>query len=277
MAFTHATETAFQKGQLGIEANWGVAVPATVALGSLMLTPSIKRTENKFTPRGILLPGIQSIGREHTEIAIEGQASFEDLAYFLKDVVSDAQTDPLSYTVEAGGLQIPGAVVTGITLRGNRDVIDVTGLMIGKKGTVAAPTGGLVAPTQTPILAPPVVITIGGVRLAKCFEWELAISDLWGGETYIGDSTLAVIMQKTITATCRFKCEADETNLALLEETDTQAITISSENGAKKLTIAFDAKFGEPGTFSDEGGIYAIDLNATIMNRPTKAIEVTFS
>jgi hypothetical protein len=277
MTFTHVTETAFQKGQLGVESTWGVAVPATIALGSIMLTPSIKRTENKFTPRGILLPAIQSIGREHTEISIEGQASFEDLVYFLKDVVSDAQADPLSYTVEAGGLQVPGAVVTSITLKGNRDVIDVTGSMLGKKGVVQTPTAGLVVPTQTPILASPVVITIGGVQLAKCFEWEIAISDMWGGETYIGDSTLAAIMQKSMTATCRLKCEADETNLAFLSETEVQTIAISSANGSQSMAITFDAKFGEPGTFSDEGGIFSIDLNATIMNKATKAIAVTFA
>jgi hypothetical protein len=238
------------------------------------INPAIKRTENKFTPKGVLLPTVQSIGRETTDLTFNGQATFQDLQYFLKDVVSDAQTDPLSYTVEAGGLQIPGAVVTGITLSGDRDVINVNGTMIGKKATVATPTAGLVVATQVPILAPPVTISIGGTNIAKFFSWELSLSDMWGGATYIGSDTYGAIMQKAINGMFKVKFEADETNMAWLEETDTKEVIIQSVNGANSLTITFDAKFGEPGSFSDEEGIYAIELNMSLMNKSPKAVEV---
>ncbi len=276
MSFTHVTETAFQKTQLGVETSWGTGVPATIQLGSLMLTPQIRRIENVFTPRGIMLPGIQSIGREYTELALEGQASFEDLAYFLADFVSDSQTDPLSYTIESGGLQVPGAVVTAIALDADRDKINVTGNMLGKKGVVQAASGGLSPLTQTPILASPVAITFDSVTVENIFGWNFSLADMWGIAHYVGDSEPGAIMQKAAKGTFGVLLEADDTNMAYLAETGTIAVEISSANGANSLTLAFDAKLGEPDRYSDQEGIWAIKLNMTIMNKATKAVDITF-
>ncbi len=281
MPFTHEVETAFQKGQLGIEVAYGTGVAATIALGSVTLTPQIRKTTNKFTPNGVLLPTVLGTGRQYTEISFEGQATYEEVGYFLKDVVSDAQIDPLTlqmvYTVEAGGLQIPGSIVSAVTLRGNRDEVALSGTMLGKAPTVQAPTAALAIPTQTPIDPAGVVITVDGSVLSKAFEWELAINDMWGGATFIGSATFASILQKAIDASFRVKVESDASGLALLSEESVVACSIVCTTGAKVLTIEFDAKVGEPGPFSDEEGIYAIEHNLTVMNKATSAISVTIA
>jgi hypothetical protein len=277
MPFTHATETAFMKGGLAIETVYGTAVDATVGLGAVTITPAIKRTTNKFSALGILLPAVQSIGREHTEISFEGKATYQDLPYFVYDVVSDSQIDPITlqrvYTVESAGLQIPGAIITGWTLHGNRDEITLSGSMIGKKAVVHASSAPAVA-AQTAISASEIAISVGGA-VANLFEWDLSVSDMWGGATYIGDSEFATIMQKQITGAFKFKVEADTTGLAFLSVGTLVACTITATEGAHSLTITFNAMVGEPGSFSDEEGIYAIEHNLTVMNTATTAIDVT--
>jgi hypothetical protein len=278
MAFEHATETAFQKGQLGIETDWGVPVAASIALGCINIDPAMLMATNTFTPKGITLPGISSIGMEETDLTFNGQPSYEDLQYFLKDFVSDAQTDPLSYTVESGGLQVPGAVVTDITLKGDMKVIEVSGKMKGKKATVAVPTSGLVVATQTPLLAPPVEIELDGTPLAKCFAWELSLANMWGGAGYIGDDTLGTIMQKAATGKFSVMVEADAVNMALLENRDTIEFTVLIPNAlTHALLLTFDAKIAQPDPQSDNDGIYAIRLNYDIMNKATKAVAVDFT
>lgn len=278
MTFVHEVETAFQKGQLGIETDYGIAVPATIALGSVTLTPAMKRTVNKFTPRGRLLPTVQTTGREYTEIGFEGQATYEELGYFVKSVVSDDQIDPLThemvYTVEAGGLKIPGSIVSAWTLKGTRDEVTISGSMLGKKWTVAEPTVDIAIPDQTPVTAASAVITIDGTRLDKVFDWEIALSDIWGGATFIGSSTFANILQKAITATMKVKVESDAAGLALLEVGDQVPVSIGCSDGARSVAISAVAKVGEPGTFSDEEGVYAIEHNLNLMNDDTEAISV---
>jgi hypothetical protein len=278
MAFTHATETAFQKGQLGVEVDWGTAVPATIALGSINIDPAMLMETNTFTPKGITLPGVASIGMEETDLTFNGQPSYEDLQYFLADFISDAQTDPLAYTVEAGGLQVPGAVVTDITLKGDMKVVEVSGKMKGKKATVAVATPGLVVATQTPLLAPPVEIEIAATPLTKAFAWEFSLANMWGGKGYIGDDTLGTIMQKAATGKFSVLVEADDTNMALLNNRDTQEITVLIPNGlTHSLLLTFDAKIAQPDPQSDNDGIYAIRLNYNIMNKATKAVEIAFT
>ncbi|MEN6583056.1 MAG: hypothetical protein ABFD54_11450 [Armatimonadota bacterium] len=283
MAFVHEVETAFQKGQLGVETAYGTAVAATIALGSVTLTPSLKKTVNKFTPRGVLLPTVQTTGVESTEVGFDGIATYEDIAYFVKAIKSDAQVDPLTgqliYTVEAGGLQIPGCIVTGWTLKGNRDEVTLSGTMLGKKGIIAAPTAALTPATQTPISAAGVAIKINSVTYTKIFEWELALSELWGGVTFVGSSQFANVLQKAITGTFKIKTENDSGTApsaqALLELGSTVPVEIKATTGAKVLTIGFDAQVGEPGSFSDEEGVYAIEHNFNIMNKATTAVSVS--
>jgi hypothetical protein len=275
MAFTHEVETAFRKGQLGIQTEYATPVAATIALGSVSLNPQIKRFTKKFTPKGRLLPTVLKRGVKYTEIGFDGEGTYEDIGYFLKDVVSDAQATPVIYTAEAGGLQIGGAIVSAITLKGNKDDVTVSGTMLGREGTVAAPTGGLTIPEQTPILATGVVITIDSAEMTKVFDWELSLADIWGAVAFVGDTTFVNALQKQINATFKVKVESDSDGLGLLSTDDVVACSIVATTGAKVLTIAFDAKVGEPGPFSDEDGIYAIEHNLTIMDKATKAISVT--
>lgn len=275
MPFTHETETQFQKSQLGVESTWGTGVAATIALGSVTINPSWKKDSRNFASRGYLLPTVFVRGKEHTELSFEGESTFAEIGYFVKDVVSDAQAAPTAYTVEAGGLQVAGCVVTGWTLKGTRDAIALSGSMIGKAASVAAPTGALTPAAQVPLPATGVVIKFANTTLTKWFEWEVSVSDMWGGAAFGGDTTFQNVLQKAINGTFKLKWEANSTNMAFMDDTDTKTVTITITSGAKSVTLVFDIQVGEPSSYSDEEGIYAIELNGQIMNKATKAISVT--
>ena len=276
----HATETAFMKSQLGVESAWGNAVDSTIPLGSVTLTPSIKRVTNVFTARGILLPAVMSIGREHTEVAFDGKATYQEMGYFIEDVVSDAANPAVtSYSVEAGGLQIPGCVVTGWTLKGNRDEVTLSGSMLGQVHAVHAATPLGAPGEQIPVSAAAVLLSVDGA-VNHAFEWELAVSDMWGGAAFIGDTTFHTMMQKTIGATFKFKVEAAAAGLAYLTTTPGEqvacSISTSADNGCS-MEFLFNAIVGEPDTFSDEDGVYIIGHNLTVMNDDTAAIATTIT
>jgi hypothetical protein len=220
-------------------------------------------------------------GREWTEVAFDGKATHTDFGLLVADVVSDAQVDPVTatnvYTVEAGGLQISGGIVTDWTLKGNRDEVTLSGKMVGKKATIAAPTSGLSPATQVPCLGPGVGITIDSVPITKMFEWTVSVANMWGGAFFVGNSGLANILQKAIDA--KFSCKMENASQAATilgyGSGVQKAVVITITNGAKIITLTFNAVFGEPGSFSDEEGIYAIELNGTIMNTATHGIHVT--
>lgn len=279
MPFTHEPESAFRKGQIGIESIYGTGVDASVALGSVTLTPSPMKTTNLFTPRGVLLPTVQTTGEESTEVSFDGIATFSDIGYFIKDIVSDAQVDPITasmvYTVEAGGLKIPGCVVTDWTLKGNKNEVTLSGKMIGKKGEVAAPTAALTPAAQVPLLAAGAVITINSVVQAKVFEWELAVSGMWGGATYVGSAEFVNILQKAFQGTFKIKQAFDSQSQAVMAIGSEVACSVVVTAGGRSVTIAFQACVGQPDTLSDEDGIYAITNNLNIMSKSTTAIDVT--
>ncbi len=279
MPFTHEVESAFQIAQLGVESTWGTGVAATVALGSVSITPALKKVSNRFTPRGVLLPTVVATGREHTELSFEGQATFTEIAQtfagrLIDDVVSDAQADPRSYTVEVGGLQVPGCVVTGWNLKGNRDEITVGGTLLGKKAVVQAKTGGLTPATQNPIPAGVVTITIGGTVFSKAFEWSLEVANLWAMAFFIGSTQPANALQTAIDGTFSFKVEADAAGLAPVAYTGTKTCVIAATSGGSSFSATFDAVFEEPDAMSDEDGIYAIGYKAALVNKATKAIDI---
>jgi len=276
MAFTHETESAFQKGQISAaETTWGTAVTPTIEISSVTLNPAIKRATNKFTARGNLLPTVRTLGREWTEIGFEGMATYQELGYFVGSIDGDTQIDPTSRTVQAGGLRMTGCVVTGFTLKGNRDEVTLSGSMIGKKGAVTSPAS-LSPIAQEPLTAANAVITVNSVTLDKVFEWELAVSDLWGAAFFVGDSEPANVLQKAISASFKLKAEWDSQSQTILGYGNaTEAVTVTITDGSKSVAISFDAAFGEPEQFSDEDGVYAIGLNADVMNDTTTAITIT--
>lgn len=70
-----------QVAQIGPEVTPGTAVAATKRLGSLRLTPSVNAEVEPFTPSGLKFPALQTLNREWTDVALEGQPTYEEVIY----------------------------------------------------------------------------------------------------------------------------------------------------------------------------------------------------
>jgi hypothetical protein len=277
MPYTPPTTTQFQKCQLFTETTWGTPVTTSpYLLSATTLTPTVKTASQAFTPLGVTLPTFVSYGQKYTEIKFEGDATYTEIGKFVGSVKSDGASTLAPYTVEAGGLQIPGCAVTGWTLKGDTNSIKLSGTMMGKYPNVAAATSGGSQLAQTPMLADQVAITFGGTTVTGIFDWELSVDKLWDLVYFVGDNAPGGMVQRAAEASFNISFESNATNLAYLEDMETTtAIVVTITDGATNTkTFTFDAKLDEPQAFKDNQGVYGYGLKCHILNKATAAIAV---
>lgn len=276
MAYTHEKESQFMDSQIGVEATYGTAVAATIKLQSVSIVPSLKRQFSKFKAKGQLLPSVGLPGTKHAEHSFDGMATFEEVGYFVSDVVSDAQTTPTTYTIEHGGMVFPGAIVSAWKLDGTQDAINLSGTILSKDKNGTSTHTTLSGVDQSPIPGIGTVITIGGTTMTRWFDWSVDVSDIWK-LVFAGGLEGPVNICQGDNMTANFSCtlEADTAGMAVLDLTGRQAVTIVATSGTKSLTLAFDVIFEEPESFKDNDGVYAIGVKGEIYNDTTTAINVT--
>lgn len=276
MPFTHEQESQFKDTQIGAESTYGTAVPATVKLQSVTVNPALKRQFSKFKAKGLLLPTVGLPGTKWAEHSFEGMATFEELAYFVSDVVSDAQVAPVSYTIEHGGMVFPGAVVSAWNLSGDQDQVTLSGTMISKNKNSSTTHTTLASVDQNPVPGIGTAITINGVTQTRWFNWSVDVSDIWKF-VFAGGNSEPINVAQGDNMVANFACllEADTAGMTVVDLTGRQAVTIVMTSGSMSVTLAFDVIFEEPDQFSDQDGVYAIGVKGEIYNDATVALNVT--
>ena len=276
MSFTHEVESQFQDTQIGAESAWGTAVPATVKLQSVTVAPALKRTFSTFKAKGLLLPTVGLPGTRHAEHSFDGMATFQEIAYFVSDVVSDAQVTPTSYTIEHGGEVYPGAVVSAWKLDGNQDAVMLSGTLISKDKNGLTTHTTLSSVDQVPVPGIGTTISIGGVSQTRWFNWSVDVSDIWK-LVFSGGNAEPVNIAQGDAMTANFTCllENNAAGKAVLALTGRQAVVIVMTSGGMSVTLAFDVIFEEPDQFSDVDGVYAVGVKGQIYNDATVALDVT--
>ena len=295
MAFSHTTETVFQRPQLGVETSWGTDAAATIALYATRATLSRKVTMNRFRATGYTFPVASAGGREWSEIALEtipgyssnGDATHVggDLDYFISSINGDtAVAAPVSYTVETGGQQVTGAIVKGWEISGNNDSCVVNTSMIGKKAETATATGALSPTVNTAFPPSAVTLTVAGGPISNWISYRISVDNIWGVCHFLGDNDVANILQPGDTVgDFEYTVEADSDGLTPLGYVDAGAKTIvwKLETGTTPtkytLQLTFDVNYEEPTEFHDEGGVYAITHKAAIVWKTTNVITVVKS
>jgi hypothetical protein len=268
--------SAYQKVQYIVEANWGAGGTPTTELGSLDANPTVKLGAQKFTGRGFVLPSAVSTGKEEISVPWSGPGTYEEFCAFIKSVVSDAQLAAVpSYSLQAGGLLIAGAVVDSWKVDGDPSGVKIDGTLFGKSYAVTSPAALSSPGTLTPILNKHVTIEIGTYTVVNAFKWGMSVAGLWGPNFFVGAATPGGVCQKLVDASFNISFEASSANLALLTEDEEQAVTITMSDGTDTITIEFNAVREEPEAFADNDGVYGYGIKYAIMNADTTAITVT--
>jgi hypothetical protein len=262
---------------LGIEATWGTEVDATIALGSTTITPTPFIQTKQFTPRGRRMMTVNALSREYSTLAFDGVATYTELGYLLKPVVSDVFGDAVAYTVECGDtLTIPGVVVDSWSLKTTNTDCSFSGAMIGKKGTVKTGTISLAPAAQLPILPSQWTVAMAAVTTLKWFDWELSASGLWSPAFYKGMTDLSNIVHSAIEVVFKISVEADTAGLAQLAiRTPITTTLTATGSGTASVILVFDAVLTSVSPFKDDQGIYAYELTYNVMNKATAAVAAT--
>lgn len=280
MAFVHEIEAAFQRTAYQAETTFGTAPTGSyVNFGFLEVTPAVKQTREAKTYKGSLLPSYVTNGKEYTEWEVSGDASFEELPLFVKDLVSDAPSTPTSYTLEHAGLAASGCVTTGWTIEGDMDNVTLKANLIG--GKISTKTASTATSLASGYLfnGAKTAISINSVGISKCFKWSLSVSDLWSHVFYIGDNEPSTVAQTPAKGSFSCTVPAESTYLAFLENVGSVPVVITNTETiggfVYLLKFEFAMEFEEPEKFAEEGAVYALGLKGQIMNKATKAITVT--
>lgn len=274
--------TALQASQLGVEATWGTAVPQTIRLGSMSITPRPRISTAKFTARGYRLPTAIALSEKMAEHAIEGFATYTELGYILKTLASTGSASVEAYTLAAGGKTWPGAVVNSVSLKGDKESVQLSGSMLSKWFNATPPTTGLTAPAQSVIEQSEVTIEVGttlGTDITRWFRWGLDISDIVGFARFGGQlEPGAVTNPESCQIRFSLEMEKNATNEAFLANlTDTLLWKIEAIKGLESCVITGQGRLSEITDFKDEDGIYGYGLVIDTMDNAGAGIDVTIS
>lgn len=301
--------------QIGIESTAGTAVAATKQLTSLGLVGSPKMNFDKFRPAGSKFNTLTAMGKEWTEAKITGEPCYTELHYMLASVLqytapvqigattaytwshlpsSTAPDTVKTYTVEKGSSvraeKWAYGIVSDLTLSGDRDNIDLSGMMMGRAMSegITMTSGGITSPALIPILPQEVSIyandtsgALGTTKLERVLKWSWSISGrfnpLWVVDA--AQTSWVAHVEGPVTAQLKLTLENDPIGSAYRTTARTSATkfirieAVSSQNAGTatpyKLTFDAAAKVSETGEASDEDGIQAYELTFDIVHDAT--------
>lgn len=262
--------------QLGLESSYGTAVDRTIQLASVQTTPKINLESEAFKAAGSKLTDIVVYGLENAEISFDGWATYDELEYFVRDILKAAETDIPSYTYQIGSGAVSeiykGCIVDSWTLRGDTKGVKLSGNMFAASHEAGVSDMAELTPvTPIPMENPHVgtsggFIKLGGTSLAKAFEWELSMSNLWVGTQYIGANVFGGANEGDIEGNFSVKLEADATNKALLNTRTEQTLEVYLTNGTKKSRLKCNVQLSGVDAFEAQGQVYAYGLQMSVKN-----------
>ena len=300
--------------QIGVESTAGTAVAANKSLPSLSIDGSAKMNFDKFRPSGSKLNTITALGKEWTEAKVSGEPTYSELHYLLASILqytapvqigattaytwshlpsSTAPDTVKTYTVEKGSSvraeKFAYGIMSDLTLSGDRDNIDLSGMMMGRAMTEGITlTSSPTALEQIPILPKEVSIyadtasgSLGTTLLTRVLKWSWSISGrfnpLWVVDA--AQTSWVAHVEGPVNAQLKLTMENDATGAAyrdLARAGTTKFIRIEAVSGqnagtATPYKLTFDAacKVSETGEASDEDGIQAYELTFDIVHDAT--------
>jgi hypothetical protein len=309
--------------QIGVESTPGTAVAADRLLPSVRLSAGVEASHTEVMPSGYKLPTSQVLGKEWTAADISAPSiGYDELPYLLLSLLSYAapvqQSSTTAYkwtqalataaedtiktlTVEQGSSvrahKFAYGVVTDITLRGDRDKVELSGTMIGQRlsdGITLTSSPTVIA--QVPILAKDVSIYaddtaagLGGTKLTRVLSWELSLknkfSPLWVVDA--ANTSWVAAVENAVQGDLKLKLEADSTGNAFIGTTmrgnatkffRIQATSSTLAGTAIPYSLALDVAGqvkGPPGKFEDADGVYAYEPTFGVVHDPTWGKGVT--
>lgn len=261
-----------QYGQIGIEADWGTAVPATVQLASVKLTDGPKIDAEKFKASGSKLANVIVFGQETGDIGFDGPATYEEVGYFIKSLAKAAAADIPSYTLQKGvpggsGMIYAGAVVTAWTLKGDPKSVNVSGNIASKSFVAGTPTAGLSQLTQTPLENDHLTINLDGSAIANAGSWEMTLQDLWALAAFCGSNVPGGANEGDINGEFKLLVEATSSNIALISDRDEKTIELAfDDGGGNTFNVKANGKFFSADKFQAMGRVYALGLTYQLTN-----------
>ena len=282
MVHIHEVETVFQGAIVKPESSWGVDPGgAGIKLYTCEVSPSVKMEREAKQYRGFLAPTSMTDGKEWSEWELSGDASLVEMPLFIKSIISNAQSDPLSFTMEHGGIKAVGCTVTGWSVEGNTTEITITANMSGKKAVKVSSVSAGNVPNDTALFDPASVkISLGDIILPKAFSWGIDVSSLWELVYFIGNHEPQNVAHIAMDGNFNISIAADDMALGFIEEREQIPLEITgSTKGDSPSTFSISAivSLEEPDSFSDESGVYAIGLKGKIMNGDGTAVRVVYS
>lgn len=279
MADTIHTTTQGLKNTWAAESTWGVEVTAASKwFGATSFSPGPTIETKEFAPLGVLAETVVAQQSEQVDIDVDGEATYEDLAELLSDVIThQLATDIPSYTVGCGGIRVAGAVINSWRVSGNPSEVKISGAMVGKSFANAAQTVGVAQLAATPVLNDHVEIVIDGITIVEGFDWEISAGGLWALNRFVGQNVPGTVTQRKNDLLFKCSMEKNATNDPLLTETGIVAVTVTCTDAVngKAIEFAFNAKLRSRDKFSDNDGIYGFGLEYRILNQDPKTIAIT--
>lgn len=308
--------------QIGVESTPGTAVAANKRLPSLSLDFGIKLGVNAYRPKGDKFPTIHALGKEWTEGKIGGGLTYSEAQYLFGSLLAYAApvqqasttaykwtaapnpTGPdtvKTFTIEVGSSvrahKIAHGLITGLTLSGSRDSIDLSGDAIGYAlvdgiTMTSSPT----ALEQIPILPKEVSVfldsTSGGLgttKLTRLLKWTWTVGSrfnpLWVVDA--AQSSFVTFIETPVTAQLKLLVEADANGMGIFSTYGRTGATGFARIAAASSQLAGTAipyslqidqavQVADVAPFTDEDGLQAFELTFDIVDSATwgKALQV---
>lgn len=274
----------FQLLQMGTEITPGTKVAATKIIGSFGITPTIKAEVKKYTAQGQIVPTAYVLGKDYTEGKIDGFPAYNEIDLLLASVINkvadghyilkaDTPSDPQTYSIEKGPAGDSGelfqyGVIAGLSLKGNREEVTLSGDMFGNKTLRGAITDSLTRVDPIPVSPDDVTITVGGTTV-ECFNWELNINGRWKAVWVVDasqNSYVAIVEAAEPEINVKIDVESNAAGYTHLDRLragnalTAAVISCSTTIGATTYNLGFtiNTKVAEVTEFKDEDGVYAM-------------------
>lgn len=306
--------TVTQVCQIGVESTEGTAVAANRFLPGVSIEMSPNLNIDKFRPAGNKYSTIHALGKEWSGGTITGKPTYDEIMYLLDGVLaygaptqissttayksthapsSTAEDTVKSFTIENGSAvrahKTPGCRIVELSLKGDRDKIDLGGSVIGRAITDGITlTSSPTAIDQIPILPKEVDIYLdttsaglGTTKLLRVFSWEWNIAGRFGPFWPVNSANASFggLVEMPVEGTVKLGVEADAAGMALLTAAragTTNFLRIAATGGQNagtatpySLTLDQAVQVAAVSDLKDQDGIYAVEITFDIVHDGT--------
>lgn len=300
--FEHEPETIFQSSFYAPETTkFGTAVGSPTSFVTLNITPSFEMERNPIEVQGATLPVGMTQGLATSTWEGEGQMCVEELQFLsgiqptITDhaitggVISDAPSNPNSFTLYHKGFKASACVVSGFKIEGDTKELKTSVSFVGSAAVKDTASTLSFTPTKPTLFVPyntSVSFYDSSNQLVSSIDkvnsFTLEVSDIWSPVSYLVNSNQTrqqTVAQQRVSGSfnCVVPYDDDAIGLNLLTNNNTYKVVLSNTTDSKTFSFTFDIMIGGMEAPSDTDNIWTIPINGVIMNKATKAIDFSYS